>query len=186
VTGVQTCALPIWLEQDADLDLAVLLRSRISLGVAVVGALGMLAVAVLIRAGSFEFGYREAVVGMTLFGVIISGAEQTIRRRWKLNAAQRRLLLGNRLALVSFVTFWAGAWALGVPFAAAAVGFMFHVACLWWTATTLFDPRGWPVATAFTLGALAGAALPGWQFETFSAATLLGFGGLALTWRPAR
>ncbi len=116
-----------------------------------------------------------------VFGVVISGV-RVIRRRWKLNGAQRRLLLGNRLALISFVVFWSCAWVMNVAFTAAAAGFMFHVACLWWTATTLFDSRGWPVAVAFSVGAALGVVLPERQFEVFSAATLAGFGGLGLAW----
>ncbi|MFO0597876.1 MAG: serine/threonine-protein kinase [Myxococcaceae bacterium] len=170
-------------EQDADLDLAVGSRSRVAWSVATVCSLGMLGVAVLLRLGLMEFGYREAVIGMSLFGVGILGVDAWLRKNVRLNAAQRRLLLANRLALLSFVVFWAGAWGLKVSFPAAATLFMFHVSCMWWAAAALFDSRGWPVAAAFLLGAAVSGVLPGWQFETFAGATALGFGGLGLSWR---
>lgn len=171
------------LEQETDINLAVSLRSRVALGVALFCSLGMLAIGVLKRLSLMPFGFREAVVGMALFGVGIGLVELQIRRRSKLNEAQRRLLRGNRVALVSFVVFWSGAWWLGAPFELAAVGFMFYVAVNWWIASMLFDSRGWPVATAFSLGAVLAAIFTGWQFEIFAVATFVGFGGLGLAWR---
>jgi serine/threonine-protein kinase len=170
------------LEQETDLDAAVVLRSRVALLVSVVCSLGMLGIAVLKRLGAIPFSFREAVVGMTVFGVGIVAAELVIRRRSKLNAAQRRLLRGNHVALASFVVFWSGAWWLGVAFEQAAVGFMFYVAVNWWIASVLFDRRAWPVAAAFSIAMVLAALLREWQFEIFSLATLLGFGGLAATW----
>jgi hypothetical protein len=171
------------LEQETDINLAVSLRSRVALGVSLVCSLGMLAIAVLKRMGLMSFGFREAVVGMSLFGVGLGLVEVLIRRRSRLNEAQRRLLRGNRVALVSFVVFWSGAWWLSAPFELAAVAFMFYVAVNWWIASVLFDRRGWPVAAAFSLGSVVAALLPAWQFEVFAAATLVGFGGLGLAWR---
>lgn len=171
------------LEKDADIDLGSAARARVAFSVATVCSLAMLAIAVLLRLQLMVFGYREAVVGMTLFGFGTLGVEAWLRAQMRINAAQRKLLLANRLALVSFVVFWAGAWAWAVPFPAAASLFMFHVACMWGAASALFDSRGWPVAAAFLVGALASAFLPGLQFEVFAGATLLGFGGLGLTWR---
>jgi serine/threonine-protein kinase len=174
------------LEQDADLDLGQAARARVAFSVATVCSLAMFTIAVLLRLQLMVFGYREAVLGMTLFGVSTLLVEVWLRSQMRINAAQRKLLLANRLALLSFVTFWAGAWAWAVPFPAAASLFMFHVACMWAAASALFDSRGWPVAVAFLVGAITSAFLPGLQFEVFAGATFLGFGGLGLTWRKRR
>ena len=171
------------LEQDADLDLGSGARARVAFSVATVCSLTMLAIEVLLRAGLMEFGYREAVIGMSLFAAGTLGVEAWLRTQASINAAQRKLLLANRLALLSFIVFWAGAWAWHVSFPAAASLFMFHVACMWGAASALFDSRGWPVATAFLVGSIVSAFLPGLQFETFAGATFLGFGGLGLTWK---
>jgi serine/threonine-protein kinase len=174
------------LELETDLDAAVALRSRVALTVAVVCSVGMLGIAVLKRLGLMPFGFREAVVGMGVFAAGIVLAELVIRRRSRLNDAQRRLLRGNHVALASFVTFWAGAWWLGLGFEQAAVGFMFYVAVNWWIASALFDKRAWPVAAAFSTATVLAALVRDWQFEVFSGATLLGFGGLATTWGRSR
>jgi hypothetical protein len=85
--------------------------------------------------------------------------------------------------MVSYIVFWSGAWALNATFEQAAVAFMFCVAVNWWILTVLFDTRGWPVPTAFTLATFASAKFTGWEIEIFAGATLLGFGGLALYWQ---
>ena len=171
------------LEEETDLDRAVSIRSRVALAVALVGSVAMLAVAVLKRAGVMPFGFREAVLGISGFSVALALMEVLIRFRSKLNEAQRRLLRGNRVALVSFIAYWTGAWALGSSFELAAVGFMFCVAVNWWLASVLYDRRAWPVGVAFSAATLCAGLFSGWEFEIFSAATLLGFGGLALAWR---
>ena len=171
------------LEEETDLNRAVSLRSRVALAVSLVCSAAMFGIAVLKRAGVMPFGFREAVVGMSVFSVALALMEVLIRRRSKLNEAQRRLLRGNRVALVSFIVFWSGAWALGLTFEAAAVTFMFCVAVNWWIASVLYDRRAWPVAATFSVASVLAALLTGWQFEIFAAATLVGFGGLALAWR---
>ncbi|MFT3714152.1 MAG: serine/threonine-protein kinase [Archangium sp.] len=170
-------------EKDADVELGSAARARVAFSVATVCSFAMLAIAVLLRLQLMVFGYREAVAGMTLFALGTLGVEAWLRTQVKINAATKKLMLANRLALVSFILFWAGAWAWNVSFPAAASLFMFHVACMWGAASTLFDRRGWPVAAAFFVGAIVSAFLPGLQFETFAGATFLGFGGLGLTWR---
>ena len=171
------------LEEESDLDRAVSLRSRVALAVALVGSGAMSAVAMLKRTGVMPFGFREAVLSMSVFVVALGLMEVLIRRRSKLNQAQRRLLRGNRVALISFLVFWSGGWALGAPFELAAIAFMFYVAVNWWIAAVLYDLRAWPVAAAFSAATPAAALLTGWQFEIFAGATLVGFGGLALAWR---
>ncbi|MBL8913205.1 MAG: protein kinase [Archangium sp.] len=171
------------LEQDADIDIGASARARVAFSVATVCSLAMLAIAVLLRVGLMEFGYREAVAGMSLFALGTLGVEVWLRAQVKLNAATKKLMLANRLALASFILFWSGAWAWNVSFPAAASLFMFHVSCMWGAASALFDKRGWPVAAAFFIGAIVSAFLPGLQFETFAGATFLGFGGLGFTWK---
>ena len=171
------------LEEETDLNRAVSIRSRVALAVSLVCSAAMLIIALLKRAGVMPFGYREAVLGMSCFGVALALMEVLIRFRSKLNEAQRRLLRGNRVALISFIVYWTGAWALGPSFEVAAVGFMFCVAVNWWIAAVLYDRRAWPVGAVFSAATLASALLTGWQFEIFAAATLFGFGGLALAWR---
>ena len=171
------------LEEEADLNRAVSLRSRVALGVSLVGSVMMFLIAVLKRSGVMPFGFREAVLGMSVFAVALALMEVLIRQRSKLNEAQRRLLRGNRVALISFIVFWSGAWALGLSFEQAAIAFMFFVAVNWWIATVLYDRRAWPVAAAFSMASPLAALLSGWQFEIFAGATLLGFLGLARAWR---
>jgi hypothetical protein len=171
------------LEEETDLDRAVSIRSRVALGVSLVCSVAMLVIAELKRSGVMTFGFREAVLGMSGFGVALALMEVLIRFRSRLNEAQRRLLRGNRVALISFIIYWSGAWALGPSFEVAAVGFMFAVAVNWAIATVLYDRRAWPVAAAFSAATLGAGFQPGWQFEIFAAATLIGFGGLALAWR---
>ena len=171
------------LEEDADLDRAVSLRARVALLVALVCAGGMFIVSALARRGHYSYGFPEAVWAMVLFAVALSVMEVLIRRRDTPNEAQRKLLRGNRVALASFIVFWAGAWALHLSFAQALVGFMFHVSVCWGIASVLYDKRAWPVAAAFAAGAVVGAVLTGWEFEVLATAILLGFGGLAVSWR---
>ncbi len=171
------------LAQETDLDRAVSMRSRVSLGVALLGSVGMLGVAMLKRAGVMPFGFREAVMGISVFSLSLILMEVMIRLRSKLNEAQRRLLRGNRVALISFVVFWSGAWMVGSTLELAAIAFMFCVAVNWWIVSVLYDPRAWPVAAAFTVGTFAAAMFPALHLEVFAAATLLGFAGLAVLWR---
>jgi hypothetical protein len=96
------------------------------------------------------------------------------------------LLRGNRVALISFLVFWSGAWALNPPFELAATVFMFCVAVNWWIVSVLFDRRAWPVGIAFTVGTFVSGSLSAWPIEIFATSALVGFGGLALTWRARR
>lgn len=171
------------LEEDADLDRAVSLRARVALLVALVCAGGMFIVSAFARAGRYSYGFPEAVWAMVLFAVALSVMEVLIRRVDTPNEAQRKLLRGNRVVLASFIVWWAGAWALRLSFAQALVGFMFHVSVCWAIASVLFDKRAWPVAAAFSAGAVVGGVLTGWEFEVLAAAIFLGFGGLAVSWR---
>ncbi len=170
-------------EREADVDLAAKQKARFTLGFAVAWSLTGFIVDALVRGGRLAFGHREAFVTVCVLAAMNAGLTEWLRRSTRLNLAQRRLLLANYTATVSYFGFWGITWHAGVSFPVALTLYLFLVTVQWSLAAALFDRRGVVVAAAFGLGTLALLAFPSEGILVFAVTTLVGFVGLARSWQ---
>jgi serine/threonine-protein kinase len=130
----------------------------------------------------WPFGYREAMMAITLNAVFATSASAYVMRTTKTNTILRKLLFVASLMGTGLTSHWVLSWYLGLSLHAALVEFLWWVAGGWILVAIVFDPRTVGSGIVFGAAAIAITLWPSLQLLLFGIGCFFAYGWTAAIW----